>query len=268
MKQRVGDRLGAAKILGSMARLSFQGGDLAGARKESEESLRIAREIGARVVEAQALRDLGVWSYSSGNLPAARKRLEDALERMKSTGADLDAASCRLILASIQMLEGSQSFAETERIAREVADWYGSREIYAFQARALALVAESLWRQGKLAQARQVAARAHDIVEQSEDLESRILVTTSAARIEAAAGQERGALGHLTWAISESERAGLVVANLSARLSYGSIQLKTGDPIGAQKSLAAVEQEAARRGFNLIATQVGILRKSVAPPLG
>lgn len=268
MKRRVGDRLGAAKILGSMARLSFQGGDLAGARKASEESLRIAREVGARVVEAQALRDLGVWSYSSGDLPAARKRMEDALERMKSTGADLDAASCRLILASIQMLEGSQSFAETERIAREVADWYGSREIYAFQARALALVAESLWRQGKLAQARQVATRAYDIVEQSEDLESRILVTTSAARIEAAAGQERGALGHLTWAISESERAGLVVANLSARLSYGSIQLKAGDPIGAQKSLAAVEQEAARRGFNLIATQVGILRKSVAPPLG
>lgn len=266
-KRRLGDRLGSAKILGSLARLSYQRGDLPSARKASEESLRIAREIGARVVEAQSLRDLGVWSYAGGDLAAARKGLEDALARMKSTGADLDAASCRLILASIQMLEG-KGFVETERIAREVADWYGSREIYAFQARALALVAESLLRQGKLDQAQKIAAQARAIVERSEDLESRILVITSAARIDAAAGRTSGALGHLTWAISESQRAGLTAANLSARLSYGSVQIRMDDLAGARKTLAEVEQEAARRGFNLIASQVGILRKAASPRLG
>lgn len=267
IKRRLGDRLGTAKILGSMARLSYQRGDLPSARRASEESLAIAREIGARVVEAQALRDLGVWSYAGGDLSDARKRLEDALARMKSTGADLDGASCRLILASIQMIQ-DKSFVETERVAREVADWYGSREIYAFQARALALAAESLMRQGRLAEAREVADRAYDIVERSEDLESRILVTTSAARIQAEAGQSRGALGHLTWAISESQRSGLVASNLSARLSYGSIQLRMGDPAAAQKLLTEVERDAARRGFNLISGQVGIIRKAMAPKLG
>jgi DNA-binding winged helix-turn-helix (wHTH) protein/tetratricopeptide (TPR) repeat protein/TolB-like protein len=270
IRRRLGDRLGAAKILGGLARLSYQSGDLVGARKSSEESLRIAREIGARVVEAQSLRDLGVWSYAGGDLAAARKGLEEALARMKSTGADLDAASCRLILASIQMIQdpSSKTFVETERVAREVADWYGSREIYAFQARALALVSESLLRQGKFQQAREVAGRARDIVERSEDLESRILVTTSAARIDAAAGHPGGALGHLTWAISESKQAGLVAANLAARLSYGSILLRMGNLIEAQKVLAEVEKEAARRGFNLIAGQVALLRKSTAPGLG
>ena len=104
--------------------------------------------------------------------------------------------------------------------------------------------------------------------DRSEDLEVRVLAATSMARIEAAAGQTRAALGHLTWAIGESQRAGLVAANLSARLSYGAIQFRAGDPAAAQKILAEVEQEAARRGFLLIASQVGVLRKALAPKLG
>ncbi|HSK81348.1 MAG TPA: tetratricopeptide repeat protein [Thermoanaerobaculia bacterium] len=266
-KRKIGDRVYAARILGSMARLTYQAGDVAGARKLSEESLRVAREAGARLVEAEALRDLGVWSYASNDLDGARDQLEDALGRMKNGGADLEAASCRLILASITMMEGAEP-VEAERMAREVADWYGQREIYGFQARALALVAEALMRQGRLADARQTASRARELADRSEDLEVRVLTATSMARIEAAAGQTRAALGHLTWAIGESQRAGLVAANLSARLSYGSIQSKAGDPAGAQKTLAEVEQEAARRGFLLIASQVGMLRKTLVPKLG
>lgn len=265
-KRQIGDQVNAARILGSLARLTYQEGDIATARKLSEESLRMAREVGARNVEAEALRDLGVWSFASNDLDGARDQLEDALARMKSGGADLEAASCRLILASITMM-GTDP-VKAERIAREVADWYGRREIYGFQARALTLVAEALMRQGRIPDARETATRARALADRSEDLETRILAATSMARIDAAAGQIRGALGHLTWAMDESRKSGLVAANLSARLSYGAIQLRAGDPVAAQKMLAEVEQEASRRGFLLIASHVGLLRKSMAPKLG
>ena len=92
------------------------------------------------------------------------------------------------------------------------------------------------------------------------------MVSTSMARIEAVAGQNRAALGHLSWAIDESKKAGLVAANLSARLSYGSVLLKTGNPVAAQQTMAEVEQEATRRGFLLIASYAGGARRAMAPP--
>lgn len=266
-KKQIGDQVYTARILGSLARLTYQEGNLAAARKLSEESLRVAREVGARNVEAEALRDLGVWSYAANDLGGARDQLEDALARMKTGGADLEAASCRLILASLTMMEGTDPVT-AERVAREVADWYSRREIYGFQARALTLVAEALMRQGRIANARETATRARALADRSEDLETRIMAATSMARIEAAAGMTRAALAHLTWAMDESKKSGLVAANLSARLSYGLIQLNSGDPVIAQKVLADVEQEASRRGFLLIADQVGLFRKSMAPRLG
>lgn len=265
-KRQIGDRVYTARILGSLARLTYQEGNLAAARKLSEESLQVAREVGARNVEAEALRDLGVWSFASNDLEGARRQLEDALARMKSGGADLEAASVRLILASITMM-GTDP-VKAERVAREVEDWYSRREIYGFQARALTIVAEALMRQGRVPEARETANRARNLADRSEDLETRIIAATSMARIEAASGQNRAALGHLSWALEESRKAGLVSANLSARLSYGAIQLQSGDPIAAQKVLSEVEQEASRRGLLLIANQVGLLRKSMAPRLG
>lgn len=265
-KRQIGDRVGIARILGSLARLTYQEGNLAAARKLSGESLQMAREAGARNVEAEALRDLGVWSFASNDLDGAREQLEDALARMKSGGADLEAASVRLILASLTMM-GTDP-VKAERVAREVEGWYSQREIYGFQARALTIVAEALMRQGRISEARETVSRAQALADRSEDLETRILTTTSMARIEAQAGQARGALGHLTWAMDESRKSGLVAANLSARLSYGSIQLQSGDPVLAQKVLSEVEQEASRRGLLLVANQVSFIRKAMAPKLG
>lgn len=265
-KRKIGDRVSVARILNAKARLTYQTGDLAGARKLSEQSLRTAREVGARAVEAEALRDLGVWSYAANDLDGARDQLETALSRLKGAGADLEAAKCRLILASITMIDMDPEKAE--RAAREVADWYGQREIYSIQARALTLVAEALMRQGRLPAARETANRARTLADRSEDLEIRILVATSMARIEAAAEQNRVAIGHLSWAIDESKKAGLVAANLSARLSYGAVLLKAGDPVAAQQAMVEVEQEATRRGFLLIASYAGGLRKAMAPKLG
>jgi tetratricopeptide (TPR) repeat protein len=266
-KQQIGDRVSSARILGALARLTYQEGDIKAARKWSEESLRLAREAGARNVEAEAIRDLGVWSYASNDLSGAREQLEDAQARLKNGGADLDGASCRLILASLTMMEGTEP-VKAERIAREVADWYGRREIYGFQARALALVAEALLRQGRYPEARETATRARALADRSADLETRILTATSLARIEAAMGQTRRALELLDWALTESRKSGLVAANLSARLTYAGLQLQAGDPATAQKVLADLEEETSRRGFLLIATHVGRLRRSMTPKLG
>jgi DNA-binding winged helix-turn-helix (wHTH) protein/tetratricopeptide (TPR) repeat protein len=247
-KRKVGDKVGAARILGSLARLSFRSGDLATANRASQEQLSLARQAGARLVEAEALRDQGLWRMAEGNLPAARHLVEEALGRVTGLGADLDAVSCRLILASIGLDQG-QDPATVERVARETAGWYGTRGIPGHQARALLLAAEALLQQGRIRLAGEVAAQARALAVQNEDREIQVLVTGAAATIETATGRWREALGQLQWSIDESQRTGLVWANLSVRLSLAAVQLQTQDHAAAQATLRAVHREASNRGF-------------------
>ncbi|RPH57139.1 hypothetical protein EHM82_01970, partial [bacterium] len=252
-KREVGDKVGAAAILGSLARLSYRAGDLAAAKRYSQDHLATAREVGARLQEAEALRDLGLWSFASDDLFSARQRLEEALERSTPLGADLNAVSCRLILASITLAE-QRDPAGVERVAREVAAWYGARGIVGHQARALLVAAQALLQQGRIPAAGEMAARARTLAVQNEDREIQILVTATAATIEVAADRWKEALGQVQWAIDESKRSGLVTANLSARLSLGSVQLRMQDRAALQ-TLQSVHQESASRGFAYFARQ-------------
>ncbi|HYO13932.1 MAG TPA: tetratricopeptide repeat protein [Thermoanaerobaculia bacterium] len=252
-KRQVGDRIGAAAILGSLARLSYRAGDLAAAKRYSEEHLSMARKVGARLLEAEALRDLGLWSFASDDLPAARQRLEEALERLAGLGADLDVTSCRLILASIALAEGKDT-VPIERVARKVAAWYGARGIIGHQAKALLLAAQALLHQGRVAAAGEMATRARSLAVQNEDREIQILVTASAAIVDVSADRRKEALGQVQWAIDESKRSGLVTANLSARLSLGSVQLRMQDRAALQ-TLQAVHRESASRGLAYFARQ-------------
>lgn len=252
-KRKIGDSVGAAAILGSLARLSYRAGDLAAAKRYSQDHLSTARAVGARLLEAEALRDQGLWSFASDDLPGARKRLEESLERLTGLGADLDAASCRLVLAALFFAQ-QEDPAVVERIAREVAAWYGARGIIGFQARALLLAAQALLQQGRIAAAREMATRARALAAQNEDPEIQILVTASAATIELAANRRKEALGQLQWAVDESKRSGLVMANLSARLTLGSVQLQIQDREALQ-TLEAVQREAASRGLAFVARQ-------------
>jgi DNA-binding winged helix-turn-helix (wHTH) protein/tetratricopeptide (TPR) repeat protein len=253
VKRRVGDTIGAGAILGSLARLSFRAGDLVAAKRYSQDHLSMAHQVGARLLEAEALRDQGLWSFASDDLPGARRQLEEALERLSGLGADLDAASCRLILASVALAEGKDP-VPVERVAREVAAWYGARGIIGHEARALLLAAQALLHQGRVAAAGEMATRARSLAVQNEDREIQVLVTASAATIDITANRRKEALGQVQWAIDESKRSGLVMANLSARLSLGAIQLRMRDR-EAIHTLQAVHQESSRRGLAYVTRQ-------------
>jgi DNA-binding winged helix-turn-helix (wHTH) protein/tetratricopeptide (TPR) repeat protein len=260
-KRKVGDRIGTARILGSLARLSYRAGDLAAAKRYSDDHLWIARQAGARLAEAEALRDQGLGSFAAGDLPVARRRLDEAFQRLEGLGADLDAASCRLVRAALQ-LAAQENPAEVEKVARELASWYGARGIVGHQARALLLAAQAVLLQGRLAEAGKLAAQARTLAVQNEDREIQVLVTSSAAIIETAAGHWKVALGQLQWAVDESRRSGLVTAHLSARLSLGSVQHQMGDGTAAQ-TLQEVHREATRRGLLLIARQAEAVLQGV-----
>ncbi|HEV7515285.1 MAG TPA: hypothetical protein VGR07_03195, partial [Thermoanaerobaculia bacterium] len=138
--------------------------------------------------------------------------------------------------------------------------------------RALALLAEGLARQGQLGLAREPAERARALAGRSDDSELQVVVTTSLARVNEAAGIVKGPEAHLQPAITQAGKLGLVPAGLEARWTLGAIQSATAAERSAGlQVLAAVRREAALRGFKLMAQRAEAALKTAtlgARPLG
>ena len=144
-KRRTGDRLGVAEVLDTRARLALAEGDIAGGVRFVEEEVRIARELGARPLEARGLGRRASLQRAAGDLEAAQRSLDEALRASVALGEELQATDLRLDLASLALARGQTR--EAERLAREVADWYASKDLPGEQVRARALLAQARARQ-------------------------------------------------------------------------------------------------------------------------
>ncbi len=249
-KREEGDRIGAGRVLGSLARLAFYTGDLASARAWSAELLQIARATGARSLEARALKEMGrVDLATEPASPRAQQRLEMSLRMSLQMEETLTAEETRLDLARV--FEAQGKVAEALRITGEVAAWSRTRRIPAWEARALEARARMLLGRGDLDGAVTVAVRLRELVRTySEDRLLRALVTPALARVQAAQGDLEGARGELRQAFAEAAKLGIVPASLEARRALGEIELAHGDREKALRDLDGVRQEAESRGFH------------------
>lgn len=270
-RRRIGGRLGAAQILGSLADLAYRRGDLARSREMSLEQLRMARETGAQLLAAEALQNLGRTELAQDDRGDARQHLEKALQTAVSLGGQLSAVGIRLDLARLELAGGGR-VTESVRLAHEAADWYGRQGMVSGQARALALLAEGLARQGKLSEAREPAELARTLAERSEDGDVQVAVTTGVARVDAAAGGGSGPKAHLRWAVEQAAKLGLLPAGFEARLALGAVQIASAsanDRDAGRRLLEDLRREAAQRGFKLIVQRAeAALATAPGPRLG
>jgi DNA-binding winged helix-turn-helix (wHTH) protein/tetratricopeptide (TPR) repeat protein/TolB-like protein len=249
--RQTGQRLGTAKMLGALAGLALRAGDLAAARTQTEEQLRLAREIGAHDMIGSALQLQGRIALAAGDLNGAHKSLQGALQEAGSGGETLRWSSVRLDLAGLAL--AADRPAEAVQIARAVVAWCAPREMRSEEAWALSILAEALFQQGFFAEARQAAAEARSLLEDSADLQLRASISARLALLAAAGGEEAATLRGLRQAIAEATKAELTPAALEARLALGSILLDHADGTSGRAELAAVQGEAKARGLGLLA---------------
>ena len=271
-RRRLGLRLEVARNQGALAELAYRRGDLAKSRDMSLEELRSAQEMGAGLIAAEALQNLGRTELAQAILGDARQHLEKAFQTATNLGGQLAAASIRLDLVRLEIASGRAS--QAVRLAREAADWYGRQGMPGSQARALALLAEGFMREGRLAAAREPAEQARSLADRSEDGDVQVAVTTSVARVDAAAGVlGTGPKAHLRWAVDQAGKLGLVPTGLEARLALGAVQvLSTTDRTdrdAGRRYLEELRREAEQRGFKLIANLAeAALNAAPVPRLG
>jgi DNA-binding winged helix-turn-helix (wHTH) protein/tetratricopeptide (TPR) repeat protein/TolB-like protein len=261
-KQRIRDRFGASQILGLLSDLAYTRGDLSLARRYASEQRTLADQIQAALTSAAALGRHGRLDLASGDLPAAREHLTEALRLSTSRGAALLAAEIRLDLARLAWLDRQP--AEAERLAHEVADWYGARGMTDGQARSLALQSQALLALGRSKEAQTASDKAHSIFGKSENVALQIEVVTATAPVGVAAGAHRAALGHLRWGVEETARIGAAAAGLEARLTLGSLYLQRGDAAG-RALLDKVRRDAEARGFKGVAKRAAAALQSGQP---
>jgi eukaryotic-like serine/threonine-protein kinase len=250
-KRRVGDRIGAALVLGALSDLAYRQGDLADAQRYASEQWTLAQQIRAALVSAAALQRQGRLQIATGDLAGGRERLSDALRLCDTRQAALLGAEIRLDLARLDLFAGQP--AEAERLAGEVAQWYGQRGLFRDQARALAVRAQALLAAGRPIPASEAAGQAAALAQPSDNPDLQIFVTTAGASAGAATPAE--ALARLRSAVAEADRLGFVTAGLEARVALGSLELATGSTAAGRATLEEARRTAESRGHKRLAQE-------------
>ncbi|HSS52698.1 MAG TPA: winged helix-turn-helix domain-containing protein [Thermoanaerobaculia bacterium] len=249
-KRRFGDRLGAALVLGALSDLAFRQEDLAASQRYASEQWTLAQQIRAVLVGAAALQRQGRLQIATGDLAGGRERLTEALRLADARKATLQGAGIRLDLARLDLFAGQP--AEAERLAGEVAQWYGQRGLSRDQARALAVRAEALLAGGQPGPASEAASQAAALAQPSENPDLQIFVTTASAAARATTSPA-AALDRLREAAAQADRLGFAAAGLEARLALGSLELAAGNTAAGRATLEEVRRTAEKKGHKRLA---------------
>jgi eukaryotic-like serine/threonine-protein kinase len=249
--REIGRRRDSAVALDNLAALRYDIGDLAGARRLAEEALAIYRNVGDKSELGYGLRNVASILRAQGDLAGARSRQEQAVALQEQSSARTAAALSRQDLAKTALEQGQ--LAEAETLARAAASELRNEKLPSDEAATEALLAELFLLQGKLDAARSAIRRATDLIRNSENRRDSLYVRIAAARVSAASGRPAEAERSLQAALAEAQQMHIMDRELESRLALGVIELTSGKAAAGQRRLVALRQQAADKGFGLIA---------------
>ena len=206
-------------------------------------------------------------ALAAGDLDSARAMVQEALPvptnpRVLLSGAFLTGGfEVRMVQARIALEEGRPSDARREaeqavKLARK--DFRPDDDAAAESMLALAWLAE-----GRLRDAQQTIARLEKRLKITEDRLLRLSGGISAARVQAASKvpeQINVARQRLETLVRESADIGAVAIGFDARLALGEIEMRAGDTVAGRATLAALERDAADKGFVSVARRAAAAR--------
>jgi tetratricopeptide (TPR) repeat protein len=259
--REIDDKGGVARSLDNIGIVLMDEGRPDAARKAFEQSLVICREIGNKSLTGYALYLLGNVHLAQADLAAARERHTEALALRKEISDQRGLALSDLALASLSIESGQ--FASAESVARERVSEFQKMGAADEEALARTVLVQALVGQGKLGDAAEAINQAAALATKTEDGNVRISVAIETARVRAASGGPDGVAGALKTlhdAVNDAAREGLTSLLFQARLALGQLEVKSGDRAAGRLRLAALQKEAAAKGFLLVARKASAAR--------
>jgi tetratricopeptide (TPR) repeat protein len=204
---------------------------------------------------AQAHFILGDIAMSEGDLAVARSEHETALSIRRELNEQRTLMESRVGMAGV-FLESGQ-LDEAEKQLREIIEDMDLEMTGPTSAMARVLLARTHLAQKRNREAAEALSRAKGIVAETQRNIIRSEIAITDAYVEAAAGHAQPALRSLAELLETAIRNGSVHYEFSIRLALGRIELEYGDPEAGRARLAALRDDAARKGFGRIAAAAG-----------
>lgn len=262
----IGHQDGVANAKNELGNILLALGNPTQARELYDQSLELCREIGDRSKTAEALAGLGEVRRAEGDLEGARKYEKQALALYEESGDKQRVAARRLALAGLMIDEGK--WGEAAAAARSVAEEFEREKIVSDAVLAYVVMARALLGQGNMAEARSALEQPSVLQDKRQNLDVALSLEVTVARLRAAvddSGSRSRALRSLKDALAEATRAGFVNHQFEARLALGEIEMSAGNPVKGRADLQDLENDAARRGFHLIASKAADALRGKTP---
>ena len=237
---------------GESARVFFEQGELDRARALSNE-LGVLTGIALAAGDPDAARAMVQETLP---IPTAQRRvfLSDAF----LTGAfEIGMVQARIALEEGRASDARREAEQAVKLARE--DFRPDDEASAESVLALSWLAE-----GRLREAQQTIARLEKRLTITEDRLLRLSAGVTVARVQAGSGvpiEITLARQRLEALIREAADLGAVAIAFEARLALGEIEMRAGDTGAGRATLAALEREAAAKGFVSVARRAAAARR-------
>jgi tetratricopeptide (TPR) repeat protein len=228
-------------------------GNFADAKKSYDEALSISNESGEKHESAVAMANLGTVLMQQGDLTGARAKYQKAIDLRNEIGEKSGAAEISLQLASLALEEGRASEGKALEEIR-------AAKIPELQISAHAILADALLAQGKLDAARKEIAAGKPLAEKTQQRLVRMQFEIAAAEVQTGSKKPadlQAATTTLNRVIGEAERSGVLATAYEARIVLGKTQIKYGNKEEGKSVLAAVQKDAAEKGFVLMSRKAG-----------
>jgi DNA-binding winged helix-turn-helix (wHTH) protein/tetratricopeptide (TPR) repeat protein len=235
-------------------------GDLDGAKKFYTEALSLLQQAGSAEYDIGLTRSLGELAMAQGNLDEARTLYQKAMSMKQASQQKQSAAETEMDLDQLALEEGKHG-AELEASLRKIEELFrrgndiSGNNALDDHALSLALLARCLQAEGRspdavaaIEQASKISAKTNPSV--------RLSIAVAAASIRFAASPRSGGgkpVSELARAVAEARAFHYVGVELEGRLAMAEVEMQSGARAGGRAHLQALEKDASKRGFGLVA---------------
>lgn len=251
MDREIGDQYTVTEWLQGSALLLYDRADLAGSKKLLEQADPIVHEIGNNERTAANLFVWGKVLSAQDDLAGAKSKFQEALKLHTGMGAKKDAALDELELADLSIEEGRPESAAAP--CQAAGELFRSEKNADDEILSRAILAKALLAQSNPQEAWKETESLMNYVAHSQNRENRLQVAVTAARAHAALGRIAEAKRSLNANRAEALKYGFGAPELETRLALGALEIKSGSVVQGRARLAALEKDAAAKGFLLIA---------------
>jgi len=260
--REIGDKRGVVTSLENIGIILTGEGKLGEAAKKYQEALIIAREMGNKSLTGYALYLLGeIYAYQ-GNLTAARKSDEQALQIRSELGEPRTISETQLSLANLSLEE--KQYANAESLARDASAQLEKLNSVDDASVGYCILARVLAAEAKTADAQAAIEKAAALAQKGSDTSARLRIAIESALLRANSGVPADvseAKKAIQSALADATKQNLTGIQLEARLAQGEVEMKSGDRTNGRAHLAALQKDAAAKGFLLIARKSAAARQ-------